>query len=208
VTPQPPSIAPDWEAIRRELLAMAERDRTVRDALERDGALSGGYHPRMEAVHRENARRLTEILDAYGWPKISLVGKEAGEAAWLIVQHAIGDPALMRRGLALLTDAVGAGEASPVHRVMLEDRIRVFEGRGQRYGTQLDWDDGGELSPSPLEDPEGVDARRESVGLPPLADDVRRRREAMAASNERPQAGSARRQREYQEWLRRTGWRP
>src|SRR5207247_48023 len=80
-------------------------------------------------------------------------------AAWLILQHAIGNPPLMRRGLTLLRGGVSEGEVSPLEVAMLEDRIRTFEGRPQRYGTQFDWDEHGRLSPLPLEDPAGVDAR-------------------------------------------------
>jgi hypothetical protein len=91
---------------------------------------------------------------------------------------------------------------------MLEDRIRTFEGRGQRYGTQFDWDADGALSPLPLEDPEGVDARRGEIGLPPLAADLRRRREDIASSTERPPRDAERRRRVLEEWLRKVGWRP
>src|SRR2546430_12422286 len=35
----------------------------------------------------------------------------------------------------------------------------------QVYGTQYDWDEKGELNPHPVEDPEGVDELRRSVGL-------------------------------------------
>jgi hypothetical protein len=199
--------APNWSAIRGELLAMAREDREVREELARDGSLFDGYHPRMEEVHRRNGASLRALLIAHGWPGVSRVGEEAAEAAWLILQHAVGDPALMRRGLDALTDAVERGEAPARHRAMLEDRIRVFEGLRQRYGTQFDWDEAGRLSPLPLEEPEAVDARRREIGLPPLAADIRRRREAMAASSERPPQNPAKRRRDYEDWLRRVGWR-
>src|SRR5438034_7122772 len=86
----------------------------------------------------------------------------------------------MRRGLTLLRGGVSEGEVSPLEVAMLEDRIRTFEGRPQRYGTQFDWDEHGRLSPLPLEDPAGVDARRRAIGLGPLAQDLWRRRWAMA----------------------------
>jgi hypothetical protein len=98
-------------------------------------------------------------------------------------------------------------ELSSLEVAMLEDRIRAFEGRPQRYGTQFDWDEQGRLSPLPLEDPAGVDARRRMVGLGPLAHDLRRRRKAIARRPERPSADWAARQREMAEWLRQVGWR-
>jgi Family of unknown function (DUF6624) len=201
------SSEPEWEAIRTELLAMSREDQDVREEFARDGSLYDGYHPRMEEIHRRNGERLKGIVKARGWPGVSRVGPDAAEAAWLILQHAIAQPELMRRGLSALEEAVPRGEASPLHRAMLEDRIRTFEGRGQRFGTQFDWAAEGELSPLPLEDPAGVDTRRAEIGLPPLADDLRRRREAIASSTERPPADWEKRRQTLEAWLRKVGWR-
>jgi hypothetical protein len=188
------------DRLARELSAMAAEDRRVREELARDGTLFDGYHPRMEEVHDRNAARLTEILDAHGWPGRSLVGERAAQDAWMILQHVIGHPELQCRGLELLRRAP-AGDVSPLEIAMLDDRIRTFEGRGQLYGTQLDWDDSGQLSPLPLEDPEGVDERRASIGLPPLAEYLQQHR-AETAPRDLEQ-----RQREKDAWLERVGWR-
>jgi Family of unknown function (DUF6624) len=195
------------EALRAELLALAEEDRRVRAELAADGSLFDGYHPRMAEVHRRNAARLVEILEAHGWPGCGLVGADGAEAACLILQHAIGDPPLQRRGLGLLRQAAEAGEVAAVHFAMLEDRIRFFEGRPQRYGTQFDWDEHGELSPAPIEDVAGVDERRRALELPPLAETTRRHREEMALSGERPPRDWAARRREMEGWARAVGWR-
>ena len=207
----------DWDAIRAELLEMARGDLTLREDLTRDGSLFQGYHPRMETLHQRNAARLAALIDAHGWPGRSRVGQDGARAAWLILQHAIGDPPLMRRGLNLLRGGVSEGEVSALEVAMLEDRIRTFEGRPQRYGTQFDWDEHGRLSPLPLEDPVGVDARRRAIGLGPLDQDLRRRRAATARERgrgrgrgtraERPPADWAARQREMETWLRQVGWR-
>ena len=209
----------DWDAIRVELLEMARGDLTLREDLTRDGSLFQGYHPRMEALHQRHATRLAALIDAHGWPGRSRVGRDGARAAWLILQHAIGNPPLMRRGLTLLQGGVREGEVSALEVAMLEDRIRTFEGRPQRYGTQFDWDEHGRLSPLPLEDPAGVDARRRAIGLGPLDQDIRRRRAATARGRERgrgrgrgtraerPPANWAARQREMETWLRQVGWR-
>lgn len=189
------------DALRQELLARAAEDLRVRDELARGGTLSDGYDPAMEAVHRENAAWLARVLDAKGWPGASRVGAEGAEAAWLIAQHAIGEPAFQRRCLALLRDASARGEAPAWQMAYLEDRIRVFEGSPQRYGTQADVDSDGEPFPFPIEDEAGVDDRRREVGLPPLA--------VQLARLERlpPPRDRARYQRDYEAWLRRVGWR-
>ncbi len=190
-------------ALRDELVALKESDLAVRARLAADGSLFQGYHPEMEAVHRRNAARLTEIIDQSGWPGVSLVGEEGAEAAWLIVQHAIGEPALQRRCLALLQAAARAGEAPPYQAAYLEDRIRIFEGRKQLYGTQLDSGPDGEPVPSPIEDPDTVDERRRALGLEPMAVRLARAERVPPMDPER----RAQWQREYEAWLRRTGWR-
>ena len=206
----------DWNAIGAELREMARADLALRDALARDGSLFQGYHPRMAALHQRHGTRLAALIDAHGWPGRSRVGAASARAAWLILQHAIANPPLMRRGLTLLQGGASEGEVSPLEVAMLEDRIRTFEGRPQRYGTQFDWDEHGRLSPLPLEDPAGVDARRRAIGLGPLAQDLRRRRGALARGRgrrgrgrglERPPADWAARQREMDRWLRQVGWR-
>jgi len=193
-------------SLRDELVAMVEEDQRVRAELAADGSLFDGYHPAMQAMHDRNAARLTEIIEHYGWPRRDLAGEEGSRAAWLVLQHAIAHPALQRRGLVLLKDAVARGEVPAVEAAMLEDRIRVFEGRPQRYGTQFDWDEDGRLSPLPVEDEANVDERRRSVGLGPLADDVRRMR-AGTEGTEPPPRDWAERQRNFEEWARSVGWR-
>jgi hypothetical protein len=109
-----------------------------------------------------------------------------------VLQHSVGDPAVMRRGLALV-QAAPAGDVDPAQVAMLEDRVRVHSGLPQRYGTQFDWGADGVLSPRPIEDPDGVEARRRAVGLPPLAETLREVRERAAREGDRapPDPGGA-----------------
>ncbi len=191
------------QSLRDELLALAENDVKVRAELAADGSLFDGYHPRMEAVHRHNAVRLREIIEVYGWTGRQLVGEDGAEAAWLIAQHAIGEPAFQRRCLELLQAATAAGDAPAYQAAFLEDRIRVFEGRRQLYATQFDIGEDGYPKPYEIEEPEKVDERRQSVGLEGLAAQISR------ADWVEPPSATARAQREqqYQQWLRRVGWR-
>jgi hypothetical protein len=196
-----------WTSVRTELLAMAENDLRLRTELEADGSLFQGYHLRMRALHDANAARLGAILDDHGWPGEPQVGREGAKAAWLIAQHAIAQPSLQRRALIALQSAVQRGDVPALYAAMLEDRIRCFEGRPQRYGTQFDWDVEGRMSPLPLEDPDAVDALRKEVGLGPLALDISARRAALADGPDRPPPDWAARQREMEVWYREVGWR-
>src|SRR5215470_16050186 len=125
----------DSAALSAELLSMAAEDVRVREELASDGSLFEGYHPRMREVHERNAARLLAVVQEHGWPGRSSVGERAAQAAWLILQHAIGNPSLQRNGLSVLKRAAAAGEVPLVQVAMLEDRIRSNEGRRQLYGT-------------------------------------------------------------------------
>src|SRR3954470_1433955 len=103
--------------LRAELVAMAAEDQRVRAELAADGSLFDGYHPRMAEVHRSDAARLRAILDRHGWPGPTLVGAD-GTAIWLVLQHPISDPPLMRRDLALLS-RLAPGEIDPARLAML-----------------------------------------------------------------------------------------
>ncbi len=124
------------ESIAKELIQLAQYDLTVRERLLKENKLSQGYNPVMEAVHKENALRLKEIIDLMGWPTKSKVGDQASEAAWLIVQHSISDPSFMKRCYTLLEQSMG--DINPQNIAYLHDRICYFEGKPQKYGTQYD----------------------------------------------------------------------
>jgi hypothetical protein len=186
-----------------ELIALREHDLTVRAELARDGSLFDGYHPRMEMVHRANAARLREIIAEHGWPGTPLVGTRGAEAAFLIAQHAIGEPAFMRQCRELLAAAIAAGAAPAWQFAYLDDRIRVFEDKPQRYGTQLRPAASGGVEPCPLEQPDRVEALRREVGLPPLA-------EAIAKAKRDPPrpVDQAAKDAEELRWRRAVGWLP
>src|SRR5580693_3701653 len=90
------------DALRQELMEMREEDLSVRQELLDSGELGAAYVPRMEAIHIKNAARLRALIAAHGWPGEDIAGKDGAEAAWLTVQHAIGEPEFQRHALALL----------------------------------------------------------------------------------------------------------
>ncbi len=196
------------EPLRRALLTMARLDLSTRAELAASGALfNAGHEPRMARVHQCNAQRLRRIIESVGWPGADLVGCDGAEAAWLVLQHAISEPDLLRRALPLLTAAALEGKADPAHAAMLEDRIRFFEGRPQRYGTQLDWDADGNLSPGDVEDPQKLAGRRRAVGLPSLEEQVRHARGRAAAEEERPPVDYEAYASARDAWAAEVGWR-
>lgn len=187
---------------------MAQEDLRTRAALAETGALFGGYHPDMERIHSANARRLEKIIaDIGGWPSAARVGEEAAEAAWLIVQHAIGLPDFQRNMLALIRAATTAGDAPAWQAAYLEDRICVFEGRPQIYGTQFDWDDAGTLSPAPIENPQEVNLRRAAVGLNTIEEKTEQIRRRARTEGHTPPQAPTKRHKDAEDWARKAGWR-
>jgi hypothetical protein len=148
------------ESLRRMVPPGARRDELSQEALATVEA--------MQAVDADNTAWLKTLVRARGWPGQSMVGAAAADAAWLMAQHADRDPEFQRECLGLLEAAVRQGEASPRNLAYLTDRVLVHEGRTQRYGTQFMHGHDG-LVPQPIEDPEGVDELRASVGLEPLS---------------------------------------
>lgn len=189
------------EILRAELIQMDEYDQAVRAELAADGSLFDGYHPRMAAVHDTNAARLRAIIATHGWPTETLVGVDGAKAVHRIAQHSINHPEFMRECRRLLEEASARDEAPRWQFAYLDDRIRVYEGLPQRYGTQ--WRGGPHgLEPYPIEDPDHVDERRAELELPSLAE-LR-----ASAPPERPLDPEAARHLEEQElaWRRAVGW--
>lgn len=195
------------EAWRDRFIACAMRDQETRARLAQSGALFGGYHPEMEAVHLENAAVLEQAFDALGWPGRAALGDEGASAAFFVLQHAISRPDLQRRGLSLMLEAIPQGQANALDAAYLSDRIAVMEGAPQTFGTQFDWDEQGLLSPAPIASPHDVDERRASIGLLPLADTIAHMRANAAAEGETAPADLQQRRAEYDAWARRVGWR-
>ena len=164
--------------------------------------LGDGYQPEMQEIHERNAARLETIVGDHGWPGKSLVGEDGAEAAWLILQHAISRPDLMRAYLPLLEKAANDGEIPRANVAYLTDRICFFEGRLQMYGTHYDLDDEGRRTAYALEDASLVNERRAAVGLPLLQAEVR----APSSSAALPEVVKQERM-ERDEWARSVGWR-
>lgn len=157
--------------LREELLAMMAEDQAVRTGVASPGddRTADELFAAWPQVDADNALRMAEILDEFGWPGWSLVGEDGALAAWVLIQHADFNIDLQKRGLAMMTAAVEADDADPSDLAYLIDRVLVAEGRPQLYGTQLGVDADGEVAPrTPIEDEANVDRRRAEMGLGPL----------------------------------------
>lgn len=195
------------EKLKSILLEMAKQDEQMRAKLASSGELFEGYHPEMEKVHNDNAERLEQLIDEHGWPDKALVGQDASYAAWLIVQHAIGKPHFQKKCLGLLKKEVEKGEFEPKLVAYLEDRINIYEGKPQIYGTQFDWDSEGQLSPQPIQNPDTVNQLRESVGLEPLEEKIQEMRRNAKQEHHQAPKNQQKREQKFHQWAKKVGWR-
>ena len=147
------------EELKREILAMVAEDQRIR--------MGSKLDPKIDERH---TKRLKEIIQRFGWPGKSLVGQEAADRVWLLVQHADHDIDFQRQALILLQEAAKKGEVEKKYIAYLIDRIRVHCGQPQIFGTQFYVDDEGNFGPRRIEDRRRLGKRRKEYGLQPFVD--------------------------------------
>jgi hypothetical protein len=196
----------DYKSIAEKIIDLKNADLALRNKLVQSGQLSEGYNEEMKELHNRNAKVLSDIIDTIGYPTIDKVGKEANEAAWLVIQHSIGQPEFMKKSAELLKSAVNENKADPKSLAYLTDRIAVLEGKPQLYGTQFDWDKHGNLSPNLFDDLNKVNKRRKSIGLNTLEEQTEIIRRQAKNENQSPPTDIENRKQEIEEWKRNVGW--
>ncbi|MEW7849216.1 DUF6624 domain-containing protein [Massilia aurea] len=146
----------------RELLELGRADQALRGEHARPNEPAALERLRIGDEARQ--QRLAAIVAAHGWPTLSMVGWEAANAAWLIAQHA--PLARLKPWLGLMQDAATRHEIAPYNLATSIDRVLVYEGRKQVYGTQHRPSEEGLGEPYPSEDMDRLGQRRVRAGLP------------------------------------------
>lgn len=122
-------------------------------------------------INLHNQQELETLLQSEGWPKISEVGYVAASTAFLIIQHS--DSALQRKYLPVIRQLCLEKEASWQWYALMYDRLQTEEGKPQKYGSQVRYNDTTKkYELFPLEDEAKVDEWRREAGMGPLADYV------------------------------------
>jgi len=192
--------------IAKQIIRLKDADLELRNKLIQNSQLGSGYNQEMEQLHINNAIILNKIIDEIGYPSNDKVGREASEAAWLVIQHSIGRPDFMKKCVKLLEQVVNEGNGNPINLAYLSDRIAVFECKPQLYGTQFDWDGNGEMSPQPFDNLVKVNERRMSIGLNTLGEQTQVVRDRVESENESPPNDHKKRKLEIENWKRKIGW--
>lgn len=156
-------------------VGIEQTGRTALDAVNVEGLPADQMQLALSAIWTELSARdadntawLKTKLPADGWFRASRDGADVASNAWLIVQHS-PDKDWQREVLARMTPLVATGEVNGPDYALLYDRVEVFLGHPQRYGSQGVCTNG-EIVLAPLEDEARVDDLRATVGLGSLAD--------------------------------------
>jgi len=185
----------DWENAKdpasRELFRRTLVDQAIRASLSsfEGGKIYGKTRPTpalraydeylfnlMCTADEENLRWLKTQVSAAGWFDAGRHGKAADQAAWLMVQHADGDPDYQAAIADLLQPKLETRDTDPQNFASLVDRVAIHAGRPQVYATQMECVGGQSLAPR-IAEPEGLDARRAAMGLEPYPAQFERRKQ-------------------------------
>lgn len=122
------------------------------------------YHDSLNLIFVE------QVIAAIGYPGKTLVGEPTNETAWLVLQHSDKIP----QYFPLVKEAGEKGEIPFRLIAMMEDRLLMYEGKEQLYGTQAkgmtvtNVEEGKNEFISfiwPIKDPATVNKRRQQAGF-------------------------------------------
>jgi hypothetical protein len=151
-----PEYPQEVRALREQLRTLVAEDQDARLAFDQ---------ARTEAVDVKNRSEVLRIFDQYGWVTNSLAGKDAAHNFSLLVQHQT--PEIQQQLLPALEKAARSGNASMIDYAYLYDRVQMRLGRPQHWGTQAKCENGKPVL-YPVDDPSGLDMRRQELFMPPI----------------------------------------
>ncbi|MDW8850831.1 DUF6624 domain-containing protein [Flavobacterium sp. MMLR14_040] len=117
----------------------------------------------------KNLNEAKEIIEKYGWPKITEIGKDGQNNFWLIVQHADQDILFQKLTLSKMEKLMETKEIDLENYAFLYDRVQCNLNYKQLYGTQVNWTQNGNASGfRPIIKEDLADKRRADFKLLPL----------------------------------------
>lgn len=158
-------------SLRKEINLMTIRDQQLRfrRAQIQNDSLLAIVNNEINISDLDNLNRAKKIIQQYGWPKISQIGKDGQNNLWLIVQHADQDIEFQQKALSAMEKLKGTNELNMENYAFLYDRVQCNLNDKQLYGTQVLWRHNGEASGfKPMIEEYLVDQRRKKIGMESL----------------------------------------
>lgn len=178
---------PDFIMLRKELEEVYDLDQNIRNVdwdtiSTREASIT--YSKKMIAIDSVNQLKVIPIIEQYGWLPKSKVGEKASSAVFYVVQHS--DLETIEKYLPQMEALAQQGEASATDAAKMRDRLLMFQGKKQIYGTQAaSWvrTEGGQVI-WPIDDVENVNKRRKEVGFTTTVEENAKQLEADYDPNE------------------------
>lgn len=132
------------------------------------------YQEVYEKNHIINEKKVTNILNKYGWPTKEIAGEQGNWTICNVIQHA--DNEIRIKLLPIMKQAVIDKKLAPRFLVRAEDRIATERGDLQLYGGQMKYyPETKSFNLWPVYDPVNIDKRRSEIGLDPIAKFLKQR---------------------------------
>jgi len=128
-----------------------------------DTAIRNSVYKTWEKIDSINLSKVENIISKYGWLGPDEVGENGQSALFLVIQHASLNVQL--KYLPLMREAVKKGKARRSDLALLEDRVLMYQGKEQIYGSQLKYNKTGGYEFHPIKDEVNVNKRRASMNL-------------------------------------------
>jgi hypothetical protein len=141
----------DCKGLKSTLKSIYSTDQALRE----DGVISDAD----EKIDMKNLQIVVSLIEKCGFPTLKDVDTIGMDAIILTLQHANGNQ-FSKKYLPFLKAAAMTGDIKQSTIALMEDRILMYDGKAQIYGTQIM---DGKLYQ--LDAPEYVNQRRQSVGL-------------------------------------------
>lgn len=156
-----------YETLRVELEQILESDQAIRtgyDQVKEEDR--NAFFQKMRLVDSVNQIKVVNILKQYGWLPQSKIGPAAAEGIFFVIQHA--PLQVIETYFPQMKKLAQEGEANKILVAMMEDRLLMYQGKKQIYGTQATSmiSQDGTLAIWPIENPEKVNERRKAIGFP------------------------------------------
>jgi hypothetical protein len=169
--PPPPAERAIPEEVREELVRLGIDDQEARQDLSPERMQDTAWARATLRGDSMRTARLRAIVAEYGWPYGSRAGREAADAAFLILQHSPAHD-FQKEMLPTVEALAREGSIPSSDAALLIDRVLMHDGLPQRYGTQFELVEGRWVL-HPVEDEEGLEERRRSMGLPGMEEYMR-----------------------------------
>ena len=179
---------PDYVALQHELEEIYDLDQGIRsidwETISTPEA-SIAFSKKVMAIDSVNQTRVIPILEQHGWLPKSKIGDKAASAIFYVVQHS--NTATIEKYLPQMEELAKQGEASATDAAKMRDRLLMFQGKKQIYGTQATNSarvNGGYVI-WPIEDAANVNKRRKAVGFTTTVEEVAMQLRAVYDPNEK-----------------------